>query len=87
MLNINTSYGGMPRTLPKYEPIITFADVKVGLKVTANKHMAPVAKGTTVTVSKIEGDIVYLDTPLGIKSVSQAEMCLWFKPSKNQGDK
>lgn len=83
MIHLDRSYGGMPCASPKSEPIITFKDIKVGLDVVADKNRAPIPKGTKATVLKIEKDKVYLDTVSGVKELSQAELCLWFKPAIN----
>lgn len=83
MLNLDRSFGGMPVTMPKAEPIITFKDITVGLVAIANKSRAPVPKGTKVKVINIEGENVYIETPMGNRKLTQTELCLSFKPLDN----
>ena len=80
--HLDNSFGGMPGVLPKPEPIITFKDIGVGLEAIAIKSRAPVPKGMKVTVESINGDVVTIHSPIGNRTLSKTELCLYFNKQK-----
>ena len=78
MLHLDNTYGGMPAKLPPTKPIITFKDLKVGLKAQAIKSSYPVNRGDIVEVTKLDGNNIYFKTKFGERMMSQIEFCLYF---------
>lgn len=81
MLHLDHTYGGMPAKLPPPKPIITFKDLKIGLKAKAIKSTYQASKGDVVEITKVDDKDVYFSTRLGTRKMSQIEFCLYFGPN------
>lgn len=78
LLHLDNSYGGMPAKMPPPKPIITFKDLKVGLKAQAIKNSYQARKGDIVEVTKVDDNNIYFTTKYGERMMSQIEFCLYF---------
>ena len=71
-------YGGMPAKPPEVKPIITFKDLKPGLKAKAVKNTYQAQRGEIVEVTRLEGQNIYFKARMGERQLSQIEFCLYF---------
>lgn len=79
MLHLDNYYGGMPCKAPETKPIITFSDMRVGLKAKAVKNCGiKASKGEIVTVTKTDGDKIYFKSRTGEQNISPIEFFLYF---------
>lgn len=72
-------FGGMPGPIPKIEPIVTFSNIRKGLKIKAIKNNGFIQKGDILTIVKENESEVVIKTKEGKElTITPIEACLGF---------